>query len=87
MIYYIFVESILSRKTVAEAFWNYHIEEELRERCMIHTTTFRKEGDREIVMKEIECFRKTTTYLHNYCDEKCKERGKYYLTLLLYVHM
>ena len=81
-----FVESVLSRKTVAEAFWNYHIEEELRERCMIHTTVFRKEGDREIIVKEIECVRRTSTYLHSYCDEKCKKRGKC-LTSLLYIIM
>lgn len=62
---YIFTESVLSRKTVAEAFWNYHIEDELRERCMIDTTAFRKEGDREKVMKEIKSFRRTSTYLHN----------------------
>ena len=79
---YMFVESVLSRKTVAEAFWNYHIEEELRERYMIGTTTFRKQGDREEVMKEIECMRRTSTYLHSYCDEKCKKRGKRIILLL-----
>lgn len=73
---------MLSRKTVAEAFWNYHIEEELRERCMINATAFRKEGDREKVMKEIECFRRTSTYTHNYCDDKCKKRGKWVILSL-----
>jgi len=49
------------------------MEEELKERSLIDTISFKNNSDREKIMKEIECIRRTTTYQHDYCDEKCKK--------------
>ena len=43
---------------------------------MIASVSFCKDGDREDIMKEIECLRRISTYLHDYCDENCKKRGE-----------
>jgi len=61
---------------VGEAFWNYHVEDELREECKIDTMAFKNDSDREKVMREIESLRRISTNKHHYCDEKCKKRGK-----------
>ena len=72
---------MLSRKMVSEAFWNQHVEDELRERSCISASVFYKDADREMMMKEIESIRRECTYKHDYCSDDCKKRGidYYYL--------
>ena len=71
-------DKTLSRKMVSEAFWNQHVEDELRERLCVRASVFYKDADREILMKEIESIRRESAYNHDYCSDDCKKRGKGY---------
>ena len=66
----------LPRKSVAEAFWNSQIEEQLHESQMIDCRFFTPEC-REKCMEELEERRRKTLYTHVYCDDECKRRGIY----------
>jgi len=69
------IERVLTRKAAMESFWNYHVEEELRERSLFAMTKFHRDSDRENVMREIESLRRNDAYKHHYCDENCRKRG------------
>ena len=64
----------LSRKIVAEAFWNAEIEAELREKnCIGHR--FMSSTSREELMMKIDEERSSSCYAHMECSEGCKSRG------------
>ena len=69
------IERVLTRKAALESFWNYHVEEELRERSLVATTKFPRNSDREKIMRENESLRRSNTYKHHYCDENCRKHG------------
>ena len=69
------VQAELHRKTVANAFWNGEVENEIRELGWDHVT-FKKAQDRERIMEEIDNERAVNVYEHNHCTEDCKRRGK-----------
>lgn len=66
----------IHRKTIAEGFWNYELEEELRDQ-KLDGYLFVRTGDREKAMNMIDELRATTIYEHNNCSEECKLRGMY----------
>ena len=65
----------LSRKIVAEAFWNAELEDELRKRELTWKK-FKITNDREEHMKEIDLMRAGSVYQHPICSEECQKRGK-----------
>lgn len=67
-------QQYLSRKTVAEAFWNAELEDELRKRGCVGKL-FKTSGDREKYMREIDLMRAGSIYPHDVCPEECKQRG------------
>lgn len=68
--------SDLHRKTVASAFWNNELEEELREEGW-DNFAFMKVDDREEMMQKIDEKRAMTRYTHINCSEECMGRGKW----------
>ena len=60
---------------MAEAFWTAECEAELRESNKIDHH-FKRVGDREELMDNIDKERANTTYSHFECSEECKKRGK-----------
>lgn len=64
----------LTRKHVAEAFWNNEVESEVRGD---HNLTFRftEKTDCEAFMDMVDQKRATTPYPHTNCSEECKKRG------------
>lgn len=63
------------RKTIANMFWNYELEDELRESGRL-SVVFRKNSDREEVMQDIDNARAVTRYEHNECSNHCIQRGE-----------
>lgn len=68
---------LLSRKTVAEAFWNRELENELRsrewtDRLFVHARS------REELMMIIDKERASTVYPHEQCSHECKQRGMFF---------
>ena len=76
---------LLHRKTVAEAFWNAELENELREMGWT-SYTFENIKSRETLMKKIDDIRATTIYKHEYCSDECKRRG-IWLTWVIVIHI
>lgn len=66
---------LLHRKTVAEAFWNGELEDEIRKKDMVEWR-FQDCRSREKCMQEIDNIRAVTPYKHSICSEECNERGK-----------
>ena len=66
---------LLSRKTVAEAFWNREVEDELRRREWMDKL-FTHARSREEIMMMIDRERASTVYPHEQCSDECKKRGK-----------
>ena len=64
----------IHRKTVASGFWNYEVEQEMREQNMADFS-FLRTSDREKFMEVIDEQRATTIYEHTDCSEECKLRG------------
>ena len=73
---------LLSWKTVAEAFWNREVEDELRRREWLDRL-FEHGRSREEIMMTIDKERATTVYPHEQCSDECKKRGKF---ISLYIH-
>ena len=67
---------MLNRKTVAEAFWNAELEDELRKRGWIDRV-FKESKSREKLMQEIDRVRAATVYPHDICSDECRKRGEY----------
>ncbi len=65
----------LHRKSVAEAFWNAEIEDELREIGQIGYI-FSSVDSREKLMDSIDEERAKRPYAHNDCTDECKKRGE-----------
>ena len=65
---------MLSRKTVADAFWNGELEAELRSRGWL-SKPFTSKSTREMLMREVDKCRASETYPHNECSQVCKDRG------------
>ncbi len=65
---------LLSRKTIAEAFWNAELEDELRCRGWIDRA-FACSQSREDLMREVDSVRAAEVYPHNLCSDECKRRG------------
>ena len=66
----------LHRKSLAEAFWNAEIEDELREKGKLDYR-FSSVESREKLMDAIDEDRTKSPYLHNDCTVECKKRGTY----------
>ena len=64
----------LHRKSVAEAFWNAEIENELREEGKIGYI-FSSLDSREELMDAIDEERTSHPYVHTNCTDECKKRG------------
>ncbi len=64
----------ITRKTVASAFWNYEIEEELHEQGW-GNYRFYCAGDREKAMQKVDEKRAVTVYDHKHCSAECRRRG------------
>lgn len=69
---------LLSRKTVAEAFWNREVEDELRKREWADWL-FAHARSREELMMMIDKERASTVYPHEQCSDECKKRGMFHL--------
>ena len=65
----------LTRKHVAEAFWNFEVESELRLTSDVDKFMWKENCDREAFMDEVDSKRSTNPYPHKYCSEECKKRG------------
>lgn len=65
----------LTRKHVAEAFWNYEVECELRLTGDIDEFRWRKNSDREVFMDQVDSKRSSNPYPHTCSSEECKKRG------------
>ena len=63
----------LTRKHVAEAFWNAEVESELRTGGV--TFKFTEKSDREAFMDEVDRARAKNPYVHTNCSEECRKRG------------
>ena len=59
---------------MASAFWNYEIEEELREQGW-GNYCFHSVGDREKAMQKVDEKRAVTIYEHKHCSAECRRRG------------
>ena len=71
----------LNRKTVSSSFWNYELEDELREKGW-NDFKFKLPIDREIAMERIDRVRAGSVYDHGKCSQECINRG----CLLLVYH-
>ena len=71
----------IHRKTVANGFWNYELELELRDRDM-ENFLFARTNDREKAMSLIDEQRADSIYDHDTCSDECKHRGMYKATAL-----
>ena len=67
----------IHRKIIAEGFWNYELEEEMREQGL-DSYLFVQNSDREKAMNMIDKLRATKIYEHSNCSEECKLRGTRY---------
>ena len=76
----------IHRKTIANGFWNYELEEELREQNL-DGYLFVKTSDREKAMDMIDELRATNIYEHSNCSEECKLRGSYIGSYYVYVYV
>lgn len=65
----------LHRKSVANAFWKYQVEKELREELCVQEYIFNGKFGREKFMNEVDTKRATSIYPHAECSEECKKRG------------
>ena len=66
----------LTRKHVAEAFWNSEVESELRMGDI--NFKFTEKSDREAFMDAVDRSRANNPYAHTNCSEECRKRGNYY---------
>ena len=66
----------MHRKSLAEAFWNAEIEDELRETGEVGYI-FSSLDSREKLMDNIDRKRAKQPYVHSECTEECKKRGTY----------
>ena len=64
----------LNRKTVSSSFWNYELEDELREKGWIDFK-FKTPADREVAMDKIDQVRAGCVYDHGKCSDECVQRG------------
>lgn len=64
----------LTRKHIAEAFWNSEVESELRLHGDI-TFKFKERLDREKFMDAVDQKRASHPYPHTQCSEECRKRG------------
>ena len=64
----------IHRKTVANGFWNYEVEQEMQEQNM-KDFSFVRTCDREKFMVAINEMQAATIYDHKDCSEECKLRG------------
>ena len=71
---------LLHRKTVADAFWNAELEDELRQRGWIKSP-FVVPSDRERLMQEVDKVRAVSIYSHEVCSKDCQMRGEFCCTL------
>ena len=69
----------LTRKHVAEAFWNAEVESELRMDNI--NFKFTEKSDRESFMDAVDQKRAKQPYAHTNCSEECKKRGNVKSTL------
>ena len=69
------IKTELSARTVAEAFYNGELENELRRIKLVEYRM--KDSDRESCMEEIERIRRENIYPHpdSQCTAECKARG------------
>ena len=73
----------LTRKTVSSSFWNYELEDELRENGLVDFK-FRGAADREVAMERIDQVRAGSVYNHEECSQECVQRG-YLLLILIHI--
>ncbi len=70
----------LSPHTVADAFYNGEMENEIRllvtEKMKLEDIFLKSDGDRETIMERIECIRSQSIYHHHYCAPDCRKRGR-----------
>ena len=71
---------LLHRKTVADAFWNAELEDELWQRGWIKSP-FVVPSDRERLMQEVDKVRAVSIYSHEVCSKDCQMRGEFCCTL------
>ena len=76
---------MLHRKTVADAFWNAELENELRQRGWIHSC-FKNTQSKEKLMDDIDGIRANSIYLHNECSDDCQKK-RYMHRFLIYVYI
>ena len=65
----------LTRKAIANTFWNHELEEEVRE-TKLEDFSFKCVSDREKAMERIDEIRAESIYKHDKCSEECKLRGR-----------
>lgn len=77
---------MLSRKTVAKAFWDADSEAEMRSRGWLWTPLVDK-SSRKTLMREIDNCWASEIYPHKECSQTCKDRGRdsYMYIIILYV--
>lgn len=68
----------LHRKRVANAFWNYQVQLEMKEQNM-SDYLFKGQNAQESFMNDIDIKRAHSVYPHTKCTEDCKKRGMYTL--------
>ncbi len=66
----------LHRKTIASAFWNYELEQELREQGWEDFSFFTADY-REKAMEKVDSMRAVTVYEYKVCPEECRRRGEF----------
>ena len=65
----------IHRKRVANAFWTYQIQQEMKERNNF-SYIFKGQRARESFMTEVDIKRAKEVYPHVKCTKECKQRGK-----------
>ena len=74
------------RKRVANAFWTYQIQQEIKEQNN-YGFTFKGPKAQEMFMTEVDIQRANSVYPHVKCGKDCKRRGNYmYIELYVCVH-
>ena len=73
------LQPFMSNKIALEAFFNGELENELRQRNLTSSVTFKKDSDREQIMQMIDTIRRSEIYQHQAsdCNDVCKSRGEY----------
>ena len=69
------VTSDLHRKTLANAFWTYQVEQEPRERNDLDYV-FHGKRELDAYMDKVDSDRANSVYLHENCTDECKKRGQ-----------